>query len=197
MLLHRKVLLAVTVVVAGGSFYATLGYGVYLHSDYYRTMKERDLARFLELPASIGEVKPQNYYQADFLDICVWLPGRRGEVFHCNRAEVHELPGQGGAFNLTIRDGRVTVDASQWHESDYRQVLRSGLGHDFAALKLRRVDLFDVDWPGGTVRSPSPSETPPASSSSTAPTRTVPPAKGASPSSARRLTTRTPTSTSM
>ncbi len=145
MLRHRKVMLAVTIGVAGGSFYAALGYAVYLHSDHYRLMKQRELASFLELPASIGRVDPRRYYQADFLDIRVWLPGRRAEVFRCDRAEMHELPGQGGAFDLVIRDGRLTIDAQQWHDSDYRTVLRSGLAHDFESLKLRKVDLLDVD----------------------------------------------------
>jgi len=153
MLRHRKVLLAATLTFAGGPFYAALGYGVYLHSDYYRAKKERELQRFLELPASIGSVRPQNYYRADFLDIHVWLAGRRAEIFRCDRAEMHELPKQGEAFGLVIRNGRLTIDADAWQNGDYRHVLRSGLAHDFAALQLRWVDLFDVDvaWRQGPV----------------------------------------------
>jgi len=41
MLRHRKVLLAVTLIVGGVPFYAALGYGLWLHSDYYRSTKER------------------------------------------------------------------------------------------------------------------------------------------------------------
>ncbi|MBN1341268.1 MAG: hypothetical protein JXQ73_01235 [Phycisphaerae bacterium] len=145
MLRHRKVLLAVSLLVAGGSFYSALGYAVYLHSDRYRTKKERELARFLELPVSIGDVKPQNYYRADFLDIRAWLPGKRSEIFRCDVAEMHELPRQGDAFGLVIRNGRLVIDDDQWNVNDYRYVLRSGLAHDFAALQLRWVDLYDMD----------------------------------------------------
>lgn len=153
MLRHRKTLLALTICVAGGSFYAALGYAVYLHSDRHRAKKERQLVQFLRLPASIGDVEPRSYYRADFHDIHVWLLGRRAEIFNCRVAEMHEIPGGGGAFGLAIRNGRLTVDAALWARGDYDYVLRSGLGHDFASLKLRWVNLFDVDlaWRQGPI----------------------------------------------
>jgi hypothetical protein len=153
MLRHRKILLTVTLSVAGGSLYATLGYAAYLHSDLYRQRYERKLQRFLELPASIEAVRPQSYHRVDFLDIGVWLPERRTQVFNCRRAEWHELTGEGECFGLAIRDGRLTVDSGYWQESDYGLVLKSGLGHDFAALHLQYVDLYDVDlvWRSGPL----------------------------------------------
>lgn len=153
MLRHRKLLLALTLCIAGGSFYAAFGYAVYLHSDWYRAAKQRELVTFLQLPATIGDVKPQDYYRADFHDIHVWLLGRRAEIFQCQVAEMHEIPRSKGAFGLVIRNGRLTVDAELWGRGDYDYVLRSGLGHDFEALKLRWVNLVDVDlaWRQGPV----------------------------------------------
>lgn len=153
MLRHRKILLAVILLAGGGSFYGTLGYALYVHGDGYRIQRERQLANFLELPVRIGDIRPQSYYQADFLDIHAWLPDRRAEIFHCDRAEWHTLPGHDGAFHLTIRNGRLTIDDDEWREDDYRRVLRSGLGHDFAAIKLRWVDLFEMDmsWRKGPI----------------------------------------------
>ncbi len=153
MLRYRKILLAVILLAGGGSFYGTLGYALYIHGDGYRRTREKQLANFLELPVRIGDIRPQTYYQADFLNIHAWLPDRRAEIFRCERAEWHTMPGHGGAFHLTIRDGRLTIDDDQWQEDDYRRVLRSGLGHDFAALKLRWVDLFDMDmsWRKGPI----------------------------------------------
>ena len=109
MLRQRKVLLAVSVVVAGGSFYAALGYAVYLHSDHYRAKKERQLARFLKLPVAIGDVQPQRRGHADFADIRAWLPGRRAEIFHCALAEMHKLRGQGGGFIRSMGPIRPSV----------------------------------------------------------------------------------------
>mgnify|MGYP000470139373 CR=1 FL=1 len=140
MLRHRKTLLALTLGLAGGSFYATLGYAAYLHSDVYRRRYEHKLQRFLELPAVIGSVQPQTYHRADFLDIAVWLPERRSRIFDCRRAEWHEVTGNGLRFALVLRDGCLSIDGNQWRQSDYRLVLRSGLAHDFAALRLQHVD---------------------------------------------------------
>ncbi len=145
MLRYRKALLALIILLGGGSFYYTLGYAVYLHSGSYHRSRERELSRFLQLPVAIGDVLPQSATQADFLDIHVWLPGKRAKVFHCDRAEMHWLPGEGEPFNLVLRDGALTIDDDRWSEDDYRTVLRSGLAHDFATLQLRWVDLFNMD----------------------------------------------------
>jgi hypothetical protein len=145
MLRRRKMLLALVVCLLGGSFYGTLGYALYLRSGLYRRQHERKLEAFLDLPAAIGSVKAQSYRRIDFLNIGVWLPERRVKIFDCRVAEWHELVGDGGGFALVLRDGRLMIDSSQWQQGDYGLVLKSGLAHDFTALRLRRVDLYDVD----------------------------------------------------
>jgi len=131
--------------MAGVPFYAVLGYAAYLHSSIYRKKHERHLRNFLELPVSIGRAKPQTYHRVDFKDIRVWLPERRAQVFNCRLAEWHELTDKDNGFALVIRDGRLLVDSSQWRQGDYNLVLKSGLAHDFSAIRLKRVDLQNVD----------------------------------------------------
>jgi len=149
MLLHRRILLVVTLLGVAGSLSVSLGYGLYLRSDRYRHGLERDVSDLLALPVSIGQVRALTSNSQAFDHIEVTLPQRDTQVFRCARAIWQdESSGDQPAFALDLIDGWLLVGTNQWAPADYQKVLRSGLGQDFAALKLRRVHLnrIDLEW---------------------------------------------------
>ena len=76
MLLYRRVLLVLTLLGVAGSLSVTLGYGSYLRSDWYRHGLERDVSALLELPVSVGRVRPLTANSRAFHDIGASLPTR-------------------------------------------------------------------------------------------------------------------------
>ncbi len=149
MLPHRKVLLVLTLLGVGGPLSATLGYGLYLRSDRYRSVLERDVSALLELPVSLGRVRTMTAHSRAFFDIQVALPARQATIFRCDKAVWYDETQNGQPrFALDLIDGWLLVGTHQWAEADYQAMLRSGLGRDFAALALRRIHLdgIDLEW---------------------------------------------------
>ncbi|MHC4065805.1 MAG: hypothetical protein ACYSUI_15085 [Planctomycetota bacterium] len=146
MLLYRRVLFVLTLLGVSGSISVTLGYGLYLRSDWHRRGLERDVSTLLDLSVSIGRVRALTTDRSAFYDIKVDLPNRDAQVFRCDTAVWHdESRNSRPRFALDLIDGWLLVGTHQWAEADYQAFLRSGLGHDFAALNLRRVHLDDID----------------------------------------------------
>jgi hypothetical protein len=146
MLRRRWILLWLALVVVGGSLSATLGYGLYLRSDAYARATAEALSAFLGLPSEVGSVVPLDLHSRDLRDVVVWLPGKRGRVFH-GRHNIWQ-PKRGSdppGYELRISGGSFLVDSQAWGAEDYRLVLESGLGHDFAALRLRQIEMLDLD----------------------------------------------------
>ena len=149
MLLYRRVLLVLTLLGVAGSLSVTLGYGSYLRSDWYRHGLERDVSALLELPVSVGRVRPLTANSRAFHDIGASLPKRGTPLFRCAKAVWHDESRDGRpSFALDLNDGWLLVGTHQWAQADYQAVLRSGLGLDFAALHLRQVYLnrIDLEW---------------------------------------------------
>jgi len=47
---------------------------------------------------------------------------------------------------LDIHDGWLLVGTGSWSRSEYKAILASGLGHDFASLQLREIHLDNLDF---------------------------------------------------
>lgn len=149
MLWRRRILLVVTVLVVCGSLSATLGYGLYLRSDRYRTGLQRGLADRLNLRVTIGRVRALTTTSRAFHDISATLPTRGDEVFRCAKAVWHDQTRNGQPrFSLDLVDGWLLVGTHKWSQADYRAMLESGLGLEVADLSLRQVhlDRVDLEW---------------------------------------------------
>ncbi len=143
---QRKIILLVTVVLAGGSLAATSVYALRLHSDAYRREIERYLSLFFDLPCEVARIRGRTFSSRAFEDVQIYLPDRRDRVFSCKTAIWHEEEADGQEQNrLELENGLLVLGSDRWLYSDYRQILRSGLEHDFEALDLAEVDLSDFE----------------------------------------------------
>lgn len=144
MLPHRRWLFLFAMLFVGGSLVATAGYACHVHSDRYRRNLERDLHAFFELPTDIGSIRPLTFSSRLFEGVTVWLHDRRGPVFHCDRAVWREDTSQSEpVHHLDLHRGTLSISSEQWKRDDYTRVLKSGLGHDFDAIRLGEVRLHD------------------------------------------------------
>ncbi|UCG16267.1 MAG: hypothetical protein JSV19_13330 [Phycisphaerales bacterium] len=147
MLRHRIVLLVLAVSLVVGSLWGTIGYGLHLRSGAYRRAAQDDLSAVLNMPVEIGRITPLSFCSSQFHDIRTWLPRQRLQVFACERAVWREIRrGSGTDHALEIHNGWLLVGTGGWSRADYDSILRSGLGHDFAALRLTEVHLDDIDF---------------------------------------------------
>lgn len=144
MLPHRRWLFLLSLLLVGGSLVATSGYAFHIHSDRYRRNIERDLHAFFELPTDIGRIRPLSFSSRLFEGVKVWLHDRRGPVFQCERAVWHEdTSREQPVHHLDLHRGTLSISSEQWKRDDYSRVLKSGLGHDFDAIRLGEVRLHD------------------------------------------------------
>jgi hypothetical protein len=155
MLRRRWILLWLALIVVGGTLAATLTYGLYLRSDLHAAATSAALSKFFGLPAEVGSVVPLDLHSRLLRDVTIWLPDKREQVFYGQEnvwqpKRGSEPPG----YELRVQGGEFVIDSDKWGADDYRLVLESGLGHDFAALRLRRVELldWDVTWRAGGFR---------------------------------------------
>jgi len=150
MLSRRGLLLLLASVLVGGSLSWTAAYGLRLRSEGYRREVAEDLGRFFELPCDVGRIRGHTFSSRLFEEVSVWLPNRRDKVFHCRKAIWREHDAT-QTNELDLADGLLQLGTDRWVRSDYRQVLRSGLGHDFKDLRLARVRLdgFEIRFERG------------------------------------------------
>ncbi|HEY3244223.1 MAG TPA: hypothetical protein VGM03_12825 [Phycisphaerae bacterium] len=154
MLRRRKILLVISLVLVPGSLAATGGYAAYLHSDSYRLRTEQRLSALLTLPLQLGRILPLSLSSRELSDIEVFLPRRQARVFACRRAVWQEGPRDGRPYGvLVLADGTLTAGDEGWDRADYEQMLRTGLGQDFARLDLGEVHIsgMDIAWRGRTL----------------------------------------------
>ncbi len=146
MLRYRKAMLLVAVAAVAGSLSGTVGYGLHLRSDQYRGSLESRLSDRLGMPLSLGSVAPLSLRSRVLEGVRVRSSRRDAEVFGCARAVWrNELRDDGPSCELDLEDGWLLVGSREWGRDDYRQMLRTGLGHDFAGLGIRRIGLTDID----------------------------------------------------
>lgn len=146
MLLHRRILFVLTVVLVPGSLGASSGYALYVRSDAYRNGIASSLGEFLSLPAEIAGVEPRSRVSRGFRGISLYLPGRETQIFAATRTVWQEVEREDRTVNeLDVYDGWLQLGSSRMGEGNYRDVLRSGLAHDFAALNLGTVRFHDMD----------------------------------------------------
>ena len=86
---HRKIILALTLLLVGGSLSFTTAYGLRLRSDSYRHKVEAGLSSFFKLPSEIGRIRGRTFSSRAFEDVTVHLPDRRDRVFSCKTAIWH------------------------------------------------------------------------------------------------------------
>ncbi|MEK6644225.1 MAG: hypothetical protein AABZ08_09980 [Planctomycetota bacterium] len=139
---HRKLLLALSILIVVGSLGWTTSYALHQRSESFRLEMSGKLSKFFELPCTIGRIRGHTFSSRLFEDVDIRLPQSRGRVFHCKSAIWQEHDEGGQDFNeLALVDGELILGSDEWAKSDYRQVLESGLDHDFEELRLRRVSL--------------------------------------------------------
>jgi len=149
---HRKIILALTLLLAGGSLSFTTAYGLRLRSDAYRHEVETELSDFFELPSEIGRIRGRTFSSRAFEDVVIHLPDRRDRVFSCKTAIWHENEKNGREVNtLDLLDGVLILGSDRWQRGDYRRVIKSGLGHDFDELHLSKVAMsgFEIAFRRG------------------------------------------------
>jgi hypothetical protein len=150
----RKSLLLLSIVLVGGSLATTTGYGLRLRSASYRRQVSEDLSRFFEMPCEVGRISGRTFSSRAFDDVNIWLPDRRDRVFFCSRAiwDEHEVDDR-EHNSLALRDGLLVLGTDRWVRSDYKQILQSGLGHDFEDLHLDHVQLdgFEISFDRGEL----------------------------------------------
>lgn len=141
---QRRLILGLVVFVAGGSVAVTAGYAIHLRSERHRLGVEAELTEFFHLPCEVGQIRGSTFSSRRFENVVIHLPDRRDQVFSCTNATWHEDSVDGSLVNrLEMKGGTLMLGSEHWEKGDYRTVLESGLGHDFAELNLRRVDIAD------------------------------------------------------
>ncbi len=142
---RRKILIILVVGGVVGPLLATAGVGLWLRSDAYRESLEQRISRYLLMDVSIGSAKPLTLRSRRLADVGVRSPKQNEDVFECKHVDWRAVQHQGEtAYELLLREGWLTVGAHQWARSDYDEILRKSLGHDFAALRLQRIQLDDI-----------------------------------------------------
>ncbi|HWL94764.1 MAG TPA: hypothetical protein VNT79_14685, partial [Phycisphaerae bacterium] len=140
----RLLILLAAVVVSLGSLVLTSAYAIHLRSEGYRREVEQDLSGFFQLPCEVGGIRGKTFSSREFQDVVIHLPDRRDQVFACQRAIWHEDLIEGRPTQrLELSNGVLHLGSDRWQHGDYHTVFESGLGHDFAAMKLGRVHLAD------------------------------------------------------
>ena len=144
---QRIILLLISFLLVGGSMGLTAGYGLYYRSESYRREVEADLTAFFELPCDVGRIRPRSFDTRAFQRVAIWLPDWRDQVFFCEEALWRETEPEGGPLTreLELINGKLILGTDRWHDDDYKQLLESGLGHDFEGLNLTRVVLRDFE----------------------------------------------------
>jgi hypothetical protein len=147
MLRRRWILLLLVTVLVGGTLGASLAYGFYRRSRFYAGAVAAALTEFFNLPTDVGGSVPLTLRGDRFFDVVVWLPGRRGVIFAGRQADWRpsEEPEDGG-HRLCLDGGQFVIDSTLWEQDDYRRVLESGLGHNFAELNLEKIDIRHLDF---------------------------------------------------
>lgn len=147
MLRRRRILFWGVLLAVGGALGTTLGFGLYLRSGWYADSVAERLTRFFDLPTEVGSVVPLDLRSLELRDVVVWLPEKRGRVFGGRRIvwEPSRSEADESGYELKIRGGSFWIDSERWGARDYRRVLDSGLGHNFAEIGLRRVELSETD----------------------------------------------------
>ena len=147
MLRHRKILLAVTIVVVPGSLTSTISYALHLRGRDLRERIAADLSRRMGLDVDIRSITPLSFSSRQFDDITVRLARGRTEIGRVGRAVWRaEHTGAAETCALDISDGWLLVGTGHWAPGDYQRLLRSGFGHDFAALNLSEINVQRIDF---------------------------------------------------
>jgi len=146
MLWHRRILLALAILLTLGSLSTTTGYALYIRSDSYRNGVAEGVGAFLSLPTEIAGVVPRSHRSRGFTSIRLFMPGGQTQVFDAARAVWQEAEVNGAAVNeLDVYDGWLRLGSRRMGEGNYADVLRGGLAHDFALLNLANVRFHDID----------------------------------------------------
>jgi hypothetical protein len=108
------------------------------------------------MPCEVGRIRPWTFSSRSFEDVVLWLPDHRSTtpIFTCKQAIWEEHgSGEDEVNQLYLDAGTLNLGTDGWDAADYRQVLQSGLGHDFEDLNLSRVELtnFEMSFTRGTV----------------------------------------------
>lgn len=143
---RRRVLAIGCLILVPGSIVVTLTPALYIRSGAYRRSTEQALGRLLDAELAIGSIRPLSLSDREFSDVEVTIAPTAEKVFYCKRATWKATQGsQAGDHLLILEDGWLMVGTADWTPEQYRQLLGSGLGHDFFSLGLGEVRLEDID----------------------------------------------------
>lgn len=135
------------VLVIGGSLVVHLGLALYLRSDAYLARVAHHVGDYFKMPCDMARVVRMTYASTGFDGVQIWLPDRRDRVFHCERAVWTMLSGaEAGRVDLDLLRGTLALGTDKWRLEDYRQVLESGLRHDFDDIRRVRLEDFAITF---------------------------------------------------
>ena len=80
---HRKIILIITILTAGGSVGYKSWYGHHLQSESFRREMESELSAFFELPCELGGIRGRTFASRVFENVVIYLPDRRDKVLSC------------------------------------------------------------------------------------------------------------------
>ena len=144
---HRKILLALTIIVVPGSLTSTISYALHLRGRGLRERVAADLSRRMGLDVEIHSITPLSFSRRQFNDITVRLARGQTEIGRVGRAVWRmEQTGAGETHALDISNGWLLVGTGDWAPDDYQRLLKSGFGHDFAALNLAEINVQHIDF---------------------------------------------------
>lgn len=147
MLRHRKILLALSIVIVLGSLACTITYALHLRSHSLRDRIAADLTKRMGLAIEIGSITPLSFSSRQFNNLTVDLPELETRIGRFNRVVWRaEESGAVESYGLGLEEGWLLVGTGHWARDDYQRLLQSGFGHDFAALHLTEIRVRHIDF---------------------------------------------------
>ena len=140
---RRRITIAASTVAV--LLFAWLAYLIYPTTTYYRRHLEQQLSDQLNMTVTIERVRQKSKIRI-LENVTAVTKSKNVDIFHCERAEWSRIANRPRTVRaLKLVNGRILVGEDQWRRDDYKLVLESSLGHDFAQMGLTDIDLDNID----------------------------------------------------
>lgn len=143
---RKATIISVTVLATAAA--ALVGVSIYPETDLFRQQMEQVLSDRLNMNVSIERILHDAKCRV-LHNVLATARHRDVDIFRCERAEWTDLVDESKTTrSLKIINGMMLVGEDEWQREDYKQVLESGLGHDFSEMGLTgiHIDNIDLEW---------------------------------------------------